>query len=387
MTFKGLWSSVVVMAILSAMVYAAPGDKIYTIMSPKFTSYSANRALDLSRKMDKSVFTSYSTNRAAEPKGGTWGLITGTLSDQTDVNTALNDRKTLAAFDAYSTSNQTTRSNLNAAIETKQPQLSGTGFVKASGTTISYDNSTYLTTTGSAANLTNFPTLNQNTSGTAAGLSGTPNITVGTINASDLTQSGKRISGVQTHSASHTTTTPITITGKIIEVTTDNDSDTDYLYLPAGTAGQELEIIIKSMGATCTGLGVYATFADGSTNYTFPANSTGKGINLVYSGNATTGWVISGTNVLSAVNATANGTAGPGTSVIPAREDHVHPTGSTIGAVYTLASDQAVASTTTPVQVPNLQRTPIAKAPLKSVKCCNISCGLVQSTFLDNKLL
>ena len=37
---------------------------------------------------------------------------------------------------------------------------------------------------GSAANLTSFPTLNQNTSGTAAGLSGTPNISVGTIGAS-----------------------------------------------------------------------------------------------------------------------------------------------------------------------------------------------------------
>ena len=35
----------------------------------------------------------------------------------------------------------------------------------------------------SAALLTNFPTLNQNTTGTSAGLSGTPNITVGTISA------------------------------------------------------------------------------------------------------------------------------------------------------------------------------------------------------------
>jgi hypothetical protein len=32
------------------------------------------------------------------------------------------------------------------SIGTKQPQLNGTGFVKISGTTISYDNSTYLTT-------------------------------------------------------------------------------------------------------------------------------------------------------------------------------------------------------------------------------------------------
>jgi hypothetical protein len=35
---------------------------------------------------------------------------------------------------------------ITTSIGTKQPQLSGTGFVKISGTTISYDNSTYLTT-------------------------------------------------------------------------------------------------------------------------------------------------------------------------------------------------------------------------------------------------
>ena len=37
---------------------------------------------------------------------------------------------------------------------------------------------------GSAANLTSFPTLNQNTTGTAGGLTGTPNISVGTVTAS-----------------------------------------------------------------------------------------------------------------------------------------------------------------------------------------------------------
>lgn len=54
--------------------------------------------------------------------GTTWGGISGTLSNQTDLQNALN---------------------------AKQAQLNGTGFVKASGTTITYDNSTYLT---SAAN-------------------------------------------------------------------------------------------------------------------------------------------------------------------------------------------------------------------------------------------
>jgi len=51
-----------------------------------------------------------------------WGAITGTLSSQTD---------------------------LQSALDAKQDDLNGTGFVKASGTTISYDNSTYLTTSRS----------------------------------------------------------------------------------------------------------------------------------------------------------------------------------------------------------------------------------------------
>jgi hypothetical protein len=61
----------------------------------------------------------------------------------------------------------------------KQPQLNGTGFVKASGTTISYDNSTYLTT--SAASSTYLPlaggTLTGALGGTSATFSG--NVAVG----------------------------------------------------------------------------------------------------------------------------------------------------------------------------------------------------------------
>ncbi len=96
--------------------------------------------------------------------------------------------------------------NLTTDLASKQPQLNGTGFVKAAGTTISYDNSTYLTSftetdpsvkainglvksngtaisaavagtdyltpTGSAALLTGFPILNQNTTGTASSITG-----------------------------------------------------------------------------------------------------------------------------------------------------------------------------------------------------------------------
>ena len=54
-----------------------------------------------------------------------WGAIGGTLSSQAD---------------------------LQAALDAKQDNLNGTGFVKASGTTITYDNSTYLTTSAAASN-------------------------------------------------------------------------------------------------------------------------------------------------------------------------------------------------------------------------------------------
>jgi hypothetical protein len=40
---------------------------------------------------------------------------------------------------------------ITTSIATKQPQLNGTGFVKISGTTISYDNSTYLTTSSASS--------------------------------------------------------------------------------------------------------------------------------------------------------------------------------------------------------------------------------------------
>jgi hypothetical protein len=69
--------------------------------------------------------------------GASWGAITGTLSGQTDLQNALN---------------------------LKQDVLNGTGFVKVNGTTITYDNSTYLTT--SSASSTYAPINNPTFTGT-----------------------------------------------------------------------------------------------------------------------------------------------------------------------------------------------------------------------------
>jgi hypothetical protein len=75
-----------------------------------------------------------------------WGAITGTLSSQTD---------------------------LQSALDAKQNQLNGTGFVKASGTSISYDNSTYLTTSSAASTYVPY------TGATGAVNLGSNNITAG----------------------------------------------------------------------------------------------------------------------------------------------------------------------------------------------------------------
>jgi hypothetical protein len=94
-----------------------------------------------------------------------WGAITGTLSNQTDLQNALNAKDAVLTFSSplsrstntvsipaasTSVSGHLTSTDWNT-FNGKQAALNGTGFVKASGTTISYDNSTYLTTTDAAS--------------------------------------------------------------------------------------------------------------------------------------------------------------------------------------------------------------------------------------------
>ena len=90
--------------------------------------------------------------------GGTWGSITGTLSNQTDLQTALNGKQASGSYltteidpiFAASSAYGITGANITS-WNAKQAALSGTGFVKFSGTTPSYDNSTYLTTTSASS--------------------------------------------------------------------------------------------------------------------------------------------------------------------------------------------------------------------------------------------
>jgi len=101
------------------------------------------------------------------------------------------------------------------------------GLVKSNGTTISaaVAGTDYLTPTGSAFNLTNFPTLNQNTTGTAANVSGVVSIANGGT-------------GAITKSTAFDALSPMTTTGDIIYGGT-NGSGT---RLAKGTDGQVLTL-------------------------------------------------------------------------------------------------------------------------------------------------
>lgn len=142
---------IVEVANYAALPVVGETDKIYlTLDNNKIFRWSG------------SVYIEIAANTAV------WGAITGTLSSQTDLQTAL-DTKALKTITitpsaplsgggdlsanrtiSISQSNATTDGYLSSidwnTFNDKQYALNGTGFVKISGTTISYDNSTYVPT-------------------------------------------------------------------------------------------------------------------------------------------------------------------------------------------------------------------------------------------------
>jgi hypothetical protein len=120
---------------------------------------TGTKTLTLNQHDGGTVTASWTDNNT-----GVWGTITGNLPDQIDLKNALdakvpNSRTitingvawNLSTDISYTvggiwggiTGNLPDQTDLKAALDAKQAALSGTGFVKISGTTISYDNSTY----------------------------------------------------------------------------------------------------------------------------------------------------------------------------------------------------------------------------------------------------
>ena len=128
-----------------------------------------------------------------------------------------------------------------------QPQLSGTGFVKATGTTISYDNSTYLTTT--TAGTTYVPY----TSATGAVNLGTNTLASGAITSSGIITSSATNGQVIINRAAATNSNPL-----VLQTAAANDwfigssplgtSTSDLSFYSYGTSSEVLKIA-KSTGA------------------------------------------------------------------------------------------------------------------------------------------
>ena len=114
------------------------------------------------------------------------------------------------ATNTFSNISQSSVINLVSNLSAKQNLLNGTGFVKSTAGIISYDNSNYLTVTGSAAGLTSFPILNQNTTGNSSNITATTNNTL--ISLPSLILPGSQLSGnIAGNSANVTATTNNTL--------------------------------------------------------------------------------------------------------------------------------------------------------------------------------
>ena len=185
-----------------------------------------------------------------------------------------------------------------------QPQLNGTGFVKASGTTISYDNSTYLTgnqtitlsgdisgsgataitttigalkvTNGMLAGTINYskmdattvPTWNQSTTGTAANITATSNATLTTLSALSLPYS--QLTGIPT--LSYLPLAGGIMTGQI--VIKQSSSSTDY------TNGIKFPDNAFGGGGDVAGLRLYASSGENQVLEMYVGNDATDVINF-----------------------------------------------------------------------------------------------------------
>ena len=147
---------------------------------------------------------------------------------------------------------------ITTSISTKQSQLNGTGFVKVSGTTVSYDNSTYLTT--SAASSTYLPltggTLTGALSGTSATFSGDVAIGVATALRRLHVKSGAGIAQFESNTTSGTI-----YFGDTTTTTIDNQGIGSRGNSIAISAGGLDRLTISSNGAATFSSSIAATSA------------------------------------------------------------------------------------------------------------------------------
>lgn len=146
-----------------------------------------------------------------------WGSVTGTLSNQTDLQNALNAKQASGSY-AVTTNNLSDLSNATTA-------RSNLGLVI--GTNV-------LAPNGSAASLTTFPTLNQNTTGTASNVTGVVSFANGGISAAAAT-------------SATTGTMTVNMTTSIVTIT---PTGACTFNASGGVAGQIVTFAVTTSGTT-----------------------------------------------------------------------------------------------------------------------------------------
>jgi hypothetical protein len=253
-----------------------------------------------------------------------------TLSNGTYTYTLPSGTGTLALSSAFDTTSLSNRINLKlnsadtasmlssyqSAINSKQPQLSGTGFVKASGTTISYDNSTYYLASNPNGYTSNTGTVTSIATG--LGLSGGTITTSGTLlvdTASASILSRQRAANTYATTSALSGYLPLTggtLTGAL--------GGTSASFSSSVTAASGIftdgnqGLIVRPY--TFAGVGTGAIYLFGVTptnqNYLFAASSTGTSINTFTGGSIN--FSINGQNPSMILNSSGNvgiGTTSP----------------------------------------------------------------------------
>lgn len=159
----------------------------------------------------------------------------------------------LSSVDNTSDSNKPISTATQTALDTKQSQLNGTGFVKATGSTVSYDNSTYLSTTSASSTYlsitnasTTYLTINNPTSTGTATL---PTIS-NTLGANFATLSGNVGIGTASPSAKLHVVGTAKITGAL---TLDNTVSGLLRADASGNITSDTTTYLPTSGGTITG--------------------------------------------------------------------------------------------------------------------------------------